>query len=174
MIRRCPSAEVVFAGHGLANLFHFVAGELDQLVALLAVQMIVLRVTVIVLVDGPVVEHHLAQQAGIDQLGQGAIDRGAAYALPTHLLAQLLEQLIGVEMLVVAENPFDDDPPLLGDPFATALQEFLEPLERRQADVDGAEGKIMAHERVPSAIPVSRPPEGRCGPIPYRPDARQG
>ena len=51
-----------------------IAGEFDQLVALGAVQMIVLRVAVIVFVNGAAAEDHFSQQAGFDHFGQRAVD----------------------------------------------------------------------------------------------------
>ena len=45
-------AELMFAGDRVANGGHLVAMKLDQLVALLAVQVVVLRIAVVVLVDG--------------------------------------------------------------------------------------------------------------------------
>ena len=40
----------------------------------------------------------------------------------------------GVEVLVAAEDLFDDLPPLLGHPPAPALQELLKPFLRRERD----------------------------------------
>ena len=74
-IRRWPGhAELVFAGHGIAQANQLIAGEFDQLVALGALQMIVLRVAVIVFVHGPAAEDHFSQQAGFDHFGQRAVN----------------------------------------------------------------------------------------------------
>ena len=71
-------AELMFAGHGFAELHQFVAGEFDQFAALGAMQMIVLGVAVIVLVDRAAAEDHFPQQAGVDHFGERAIDGRAA------------------------------------------------------------------------------------------------
>ena len=50
-------------------------------------------------------------------------------------------------MIVPLEDLVDDDPPLLRNALAAALQEFFEPLSRRQRDLDGSQRKILIHAR---------------------------
>jgi hypothetical protein len=47
-------------------------------------------------------EFQAAEQPGIDQLGEGAVDRGPADA--ELLLLQVINLLVGVEMVVLAED----------------------------------------------------------------------
>ena len=54
--------------NGVTDLLNFVTTKFDQLVALLAVEMIVLWVAVVVLINGTAVEVHFSQKAGLDQL----------------------------------------------------------------------------------------------------------
>ena len=70
--------EVVLLGHAVAKSVEGFTVELDQLVADLAVEMVVPRIAVVVLVDAPAAERHLPQQPCLDQLAQRAIDRRAA------------------------------------------------------------------------------------------------
>src|SRR2546425_9150734 len=76
--------------------------ELDHLVALLAVEMLVLRVAVIMLVKSLGAELETAEQAGVHQLGQGAVDGGPA-DLQVGML-HLVDELIGVEVAMPAED----------------------------------------------------------------------
>ena len=123
----------------------FVAGKLDQLVALRAVQVIVLRVAVVVFVNAPAAERHLPQQAGFDEFGQRPVDRRPADLLRADEFAQLGQQIVGVEMLVPGKHLLDDDPPLLRDPLPFALQIFFQTLHGRQGDFDGPERIIVTH-----------------------------
>src|SRR3954452_19891 len=54
-------AEIVFLGDGIAERLQFFAAELDELIADLTVEVVVLRVTVVVFVDGPAAEGHFAE-----------------------------------------------------------------------------------------------------------------
>src|SRR5688572_16461747 len=76
------NAEVVLAGHGVADVLQLLAAEFDELVANLAVQVIVLRVAVIVLVHRPAAERHLPQQSRLDQLVKSPVDGWPADSLP--------------------------------------------------------------------------------------------
>ncbi len=55
------------------------------------------------------------------------------------------DQILSVEVIVTLEDFVDDDPPLLRDALAAALQELLEPLLRRQRDFDRSQRKIFGH-----------------------------
>jgi hypothetical protein len=102
-------SEMMFASHGVADLLEIVAAELDQLVAFLAMQVIVLRVTVVVFVDFASLEIHLTQQPRLDQLGECAIDARSARRLSPTRLAQLREQIVGIEMIVTAEDLLNNE-----------------------------------------------------------------
>src|SRR5947209_7117373 len=79
--------------------------ELDHLVALVAVEMLVLRVAIVVLVVGARAQLELAEQAGVDELRQRAIDRGSADLEVGPF--QLVDELVGVEVAVALENVVD-------------------------------------------------------------------
>ena len=76
--------------------------ELDHLAALPAAQVLVLRVAVVVFVVHARPQLQAAQQAGVHELGQGPVDRGPAdvEAGPFHVI----DELVGVEMMVLAED----------------------------------------------------------------------
>ncbi len=93
-------------------------------VALGAVQVVVRGVAVVVLVDGPVGQAELAEQAGLDQEPEGPVDRRPAH--PAAGGVQVGDQLVGVEMLVRVEDMADQDPPRLGQLLAPDLEELAE------------------------------------------------
>jgi hypothetical protein len=113
--------------------------------------MIVLGVAVIVLVDRAAAQRHVAQQSGIDQFGQGAIDRWAADALLADDFVEVLDQIFGVEMIVTFEDFFDEGPPLLSDALAPTLEILFEPLERRERYLDGTKRKLVGHAKPDAA-----------------------
>jgi hypothetical protein len=131
-------AELVLAGHRVANVGDRVALEFDQLVAARAVQVIVLGVAVVVLVNRAAAKRHLAQNASLDELAERAIHSRPAHFAVLAAFGHLGGQLVGVEMLVSLADFFDDQPPLLRDPLAARLQEFLEPRQRCEGDFDSA------------------------------------
>ena len=92
-------------------------GELDQLSALRADQVIVLRIAIVVLVDFAAGgARDLAEQAGFFQKSQGAIDRRTADAAATLVRGDARDQCVGVKVFVLREDLFDDDGPLAREP----------------------------------------------------------
>lgn len=124
----------MFAGHGVAEVFQGLAVEFDEPIAELAVEMVVIGVAVVVFEDAPAVEAHLAKQPRLDQFAQGAINGRAADFAPRDQLGQMAHQLVGVEMVVMAEDLFDDPAALLGDAFAASTQKLGKTLQRRRLD----------------------------------------
>jgi len=53
------------------------------------------------------------------------------------------DQLLGVEVVVMAEDLLDDDSPLARSPLAPGQQELGEPLPGRLLDADLAQGKTL-------------------------------
>ena len=105
-------AEAMLAANRVSQPLQLVALELDERVANRAVQMVVLRIPIVVLVDRPPAQIHPSQQARLDQFVQRAINRR-----PTDLLSQVEprqigDQLIGVKVVVPLENKIDERPPL--------------------------------------------------------------
>jgi hypothetical protein len=97
--------ELLLAADGLQRRLEFGALELDYLAALRALEVLVVRVAVVVLVAHARPDLQAAQQPGIDQLRQRAVDRGAA-DLEAGLLHRV-DEVIGVEMVVLAEDVAD-------------------------------------------------------------------
>jgi hypothetical protein len=76
--------------------------EFDDLVALLAVQMVMLRIAVVVLVMSALTDVDGAKQASINQFAQSPVDGG-----PANLNAftfHFVDELFGVKMIVVPED----------------------------------------------------------------------
>ena len=110
--------------------------EFDQRVALLAIEVIMLRIAIVVLVDRPATEDHIFEQPGIDQFGERAVDRRPADTAGRRRLAQMQNQIVGVKVLVPRKHFVDDHPPLLRNPFPPAGQKLFESLHRRRSDLD--------------------------------------
>lgn len=135
-------AKLVLTSDGVADFGQLIAMKLDQRVAGLTMQMVVLGIAVVMLIDSPAAEDHFAEQTGIDQLRQGAIDGRPTHTAMFFGVRQVGEQLIGIEVLVALRHLLDDDPSLLSDTLATALQELFETLQRRQGYLNIHQAKI--------------------------------
>ena len=107
---------------GVADLEDLLVAKLDHAIADRAVQMIVVGVSVVVLVSSTVGEPQLAQESGLDQEAERAIDRRPADRVSR--VVHVANQLIGVEMLVRIENLPDEYAPGLGQFFSANLEEF--------------------------------------------------
>lgn len=143
------NSEAVLASDRFAKFGQLFTLELDQCVALLAIEVVVLGVAVVVFVNCAAAEGHFHQQPCLDEFVQCAIDGRstdfAARFLHDRIPLEILHQLIGVEVLVPREDEVDQSPPLLRGPLPLALQIFLKPLLRRGRDLNFAEGKIAGH-----------------------------
>ena len=136
------SAELMEGSDGVEDLPQVSTRELDQRLAAGAVEVIVLRVAVVVLVDGPAAEHHLSQQPRFDKLGERPVDRRPARGGAVGGAAEIGEELLGVEVLVSGADVLNDHPPLPRDPLPPGLEKLLEPLARRQRYIDLAEREV--------------------------------
>lgn len=133
-------AEALFAGDTVAQFDQFIALKLKELVAVDTVHVIVLRIAIIVFVNGATVEHEAAQQAGIDKLVERAIHGRTADVSWFAARWQLFDQGVGVEMLVAAEYVFNQKFALLGHAHAAALQILFETLLRGHRDFQPLKG----------------------------------
>ena len=122
--------EAMFTGDLLPQLGQLLGLELEQIMALDAVKVIVLGVAIIVFVDAAAVEFKTPQQAGIDELFQRAVDRRAADVVVFAFPGKLIDELVGVEVFVMAEDLFDQVSTLLSLSQPAAEQVFLETLHR--------------------------------------------
>ena len=140
---------MLLLGHGRADPVEVGAVELDEPVAVLAIEVIVAGVSVLVLEDAPCAQRQFADQARLDQFTERAIDRRPAEFPRGQERAEVFEQFVGVEMVVMAEDLLDDQPPLFGQPFAAALQKLPKTLDRRGGHLDWSQGKVFWHGGFP-------------------------
>ena len=129
----------------VAHLHQFGAGEFQQLVALGAMEMIVLRIAVIVLIDRPAVEREAAEQSGIDKFVERSIDGRPADVVGVARRGQLFHQLVGVKVFVAGKDMIDQGQPLLRDAHPFALQEFDKSVAGRKSNWDAFEGLLVRH-----------------------------
>jgi len=138
----------VLLRHAVAQIEQLVTSEFDQLFTLLAIEMVVLRVPVIVLVHRPASERHLTQQACFHQLAQSSVHRGPADGLIGEFFrTHFGNKFFRIEVLVVLEDMFHQQTPLFGNALAATLQKLFEPLERRKRYFDGTEWLIGGHNQ---------------------------
>ena len=109
--------------------FELLVVKLDQHLALLAMQMIVRWVPVIKLVDRSAIELKAAEQACVDKFLERPVDRRTRDIIGVALAGQLVDQLIGVKVLMLTEYPLHQKTPLVGVPQPSTLQVLLEPLQ---------------------------------------------
>ncbi len=150
-------AKLVLAGHLVAQFDEVFVLELQQPVALGAMEMIVLGIAVIVLINGTAVEDELAQQPRIDELAERAIDGRSADVPLLAAAGKLLHELIGIEMLMPREDLLDQCQPLLRDAHVAALQVFDKPLAGREGDGHATQRILIGHKPpMPPAGTASR------------------
>jgi len=130
--------EIVFLRDGLAKGDELIGLEFNQLLTFLAVKMIVLRIAIIMLVDGSPLQIHLAQQAGFDHFAKRSIDGGAADLL-IGTVSKLFDEIVGFEMFMLSEDGFNNRSTLLSNTFPATLEIFLESLYRRRRYFNASE-----------------------------------
>src|SRR5262245_55431390 len=119
-------------------------GELDQLSALRANQVVMLRIAIVVLVylaAGGAGD--LAEQTGFLKKFQRAIDRRAADAAPTLVRRDASDQCVGVKVFVLREHLFDNNRPLARKSLFLRQQELTKLVDRR----------LLAHAYPSRSIP---------------------
>ena len=115
--------------------------KLDETSTLGAVQVIVLRIPIVVLVDTAAFEFELAQQTGVDKLGKRSINRRAADMAGLTFGRQSIHQLVGIKMFMVAEDQLQQHLTLLRTSHAAALKIIAEPLLGSQRNSNGGQGR---------------------------------
>jgi len=138
-------AEVVLAGNFVPQGDESLVLELQQPVALGAMEVVVLWIAVVMLIDGASVEHELPKQPRIHKLRQRPVDGRPADVTRLPGLWQLLHELVRVEVLVVAEDMVHQRQPLRRDPHAAALQELDEAVPRSEGNLHGTERIGVRH-----------------------------
>jgi hypothetical protein len=106
--------ELILRSHLAKGRFDGWMLKLDHLPALRADEMLVLRVSIIVLKKRACPKVEPPQKTSIHELGQGPIDGGTADIEPSGL--QVVDQLIGVEMMMTRKNVLDKFALLVGKP----------------------------------------------------------
>ena len=96
-----------------------------------AVKMVVLRVTIVVLVNAAAVQLETSQEPCVNKFFQSPVNSGPRYVVEAPFARKLVHQLVSVEMLMVAKDSFDQKTPLLGVSLASALKVLLETLDWR-------------------------------------------
>ena len=91
-----------------------------------------------------------------------AIDRRPAEFSRRQERTQVFEQFVGVEMVVMAEDLLDDQPPLFGQPLAAAFQELPKTLDRRGGNLNRTEGKVFGHGSPDQKVEASNEIAGRA------------
>ncbi len=122
--------KIIFLCHSCTESGNPFTMKFNQSIARLAIEMVVLRVTIVMFIDIPAAQRHFFEQAGFVQLGQSTIDSGPRNLPPGNQIFQMLQQFFRVEMIVMAEHLLDDQTPLHGQTFAPTSQKFTEPLQR--------------------------------------------
>lgn len=138
--------ELVQLAEFVAHGDQFGAGEFQQLIALGAMKMVVLRVAIVVFIDRAAVEREAAEQAGVDEFIQRAIDRRPTDVVRVAGWRQLFHQLIGVEMFMPAEDVIDQRQPLLRDAHPFALKKLDKPIAGRKGNRNAFERFGFRHD----------------------------
>lgn len=111
--------KVMFPRDLLKNLLKRLGMKLENLVALGAIKMIVVRVAVVVLVPFAVSEPLFSKQSGFDEQVKRAVDRGPARYV-------LSFQIICRKMFMEAEDIAHQTPAALREPLTAHCEEFAE------------------------------------------------
>ena len=109
-------AKPVGSSDFIADFDDLFAGELDQLPALGTVQMIVFGISILELIHTSAVEFEAVKQPGVDELTKGSINGGTGHIIRASLGGKLIDQLIGIEVLVPIEDLFEQILFLIGVP----------------------------------------------------------
>ena len=124
--------------------------------------MIVTRITVVVLECAAIGQAQLAEQSGVNQQPQGAVNGRAAHVVPG--VMQVANELVSIEVLVGIKNMADQHPPGFGQFVTSYLEELAEFLDRRVGNCHGCHG-IALHFRPDSGSldrRSVRPPDFAC------------
>jgi hypothetical protein len=128
----------MFPGNLISNSLKLLTSKLDEPIALLAMQMIVLRIPVVMFVNGTTSKRHLSQEARVHQFTEGAVYGGSTDRPSLSNSIQLVDQVVGIEVLMPAKNMIHQQSSLLRNPFPPTLKKFLKSLLRRQGNLDRA------------------------------------
>ncbi len=108
--------------------------EFDQFATLRTVEVVVLWITVVVLVNGSSIELERTKKSSVDEFLESSINGGTTDVVRLTLPGKLINQGIGVEVIMLTEDVLNQELALLGLPKASALKIFFKALFRRQCD----------------------------------------
>jgi hypothetical protein len=109
------------------------------------VQVIVLRVAIIMLEDTSTAQVHTPEKTRFDHLTERPVDGRATDLAGTNLARQIGDQVVGVKMLVLPKDLFDDHPPLPRIPHPLTLEILFEPVEGLLCDANRIEIEFLRH-----------------------------
>jgi len=117
-------------GHAdrVTQLEDLVISKLHDPVAGRAVQMIVSRITIVVLKRAAIGQTQLAKQPGLNQKSQGPVNRRPADVMPG--VVEVSHQFIGVEVFMGIEDVTNQHPAGLGELLVPDFQKCTEFLDR--------------------------------------------
>ena len=148
--------EVVFLGHSITQFDQFVTLELNQLLATLAIEVIVLWVAIIMFINGSARQLKLAQQSGIHEFVECTVDGGPADVVRLALAREFINEPIGVEVIMLAEDVIDQHTALFCVAHPAALQILFKPFERGERYFNGIERKLLGHDVIGRAKAARR------------------
>jgi hypothetical protein len=97
--------------------------------------MVVWRIAIVVFVDAAAIQLKATQKPGVDKLFERSVDGGPRYVIGRALAGQLFDQLVGVKVLMMAEDLVDQKSTLIRIAQITTLQVLLKSLVRRHRDL---------------------------------------
>lgn len=109
---------MVLPGDGFPDLDKSVGVELKQLMTRLAIEMVMFGVAVLMLVNVPFAQDHPTQKSSLNQFAQCSINGGTADFASSEPVTKMVDQVLSVEVIVVAEHFIDDDLTLRRHPFS--------------------------------------------------------
>jgi len=121
------------------------AGKLYQFAALRTVQVVVFRISIIKLVHTSPVEFETVEQPSVDELAKGAIDRWSGDIIRCALGGELIDQLVGIEVLVPIEDLFEQVLFLVGVPQPARLKKLLVASQGSHRDRDRSQWFGFCH-----------------------------
>jgi hypothetical protein len=124
--------KTVFGTHSVSQFGQSVTLKLHQFPALGAVKVVMLGVSVVVFKNGSTVQLERIQQASVDKLFQRAINGRSAHVARFTLPWKVIDQHVGIEMFVPAEDEIDQIAALFCMSQTATLKIFLKALLGRQ------------------------------------------
>ncbi len=104
--------------------------------ALCAIEMVMLRVTVVMLVDAASIELKTLEESRIHEFLERSVHSRSRHVVGAPFARKLVHQLVGVKVFMMTEYPLDQKSTLFSIPLSAALQILLETLDRGHRNGD--------------------------------------